>query len=469
MRDSDAKISVEEYSEHPSSAMQDWKRKIVSGVSLNRAILKLTIPAVGGWYLEFLHNIIDTFWVGKLGPSALAAIGVSTFLLWSIFTLTDIFAAGTSATVARRIGEEKFREATEFAGSVVPAVFAGGILVSIFGLASIDRLLNFVNPSPEAIEYGRAYLRIVFSGAVFVFFTIWCESLFQTNGDAKTPMKILLFSTVLNAALTPALMFGWGFFPRMGVAGAAVGTVVSLIIGSTASFYLLIKKGFLPRNWAGYRPSWKNSWRVIKIGAPNALTGFTFCLVLVFVSQAAAKYGDEPLAAMTVGIRLEELVWVVCQGLYVSAVTVVGQYLGSNEPLNAVKAGWRCMQFAWIWNGLFAAVYFFAGRWLVFPFNSDPIVLHYGALYLKFSAFGLIFAASAVTLTGAMVGAGATLTPMLVTLPSILLRIPAIRFFANFLGWGAPGIFFTMALTQILRGNAMIWVYSRKKWLKAKV
>ncbi|MBC8277782.1 MAG: MATE family efflux transporter [FCB group bacterium] len=469
MADSGTNITQKFRSEHTRPVSRDLKRKIVGTVSLNRAILKLSLPAMGGWYLEFFYNIIDTFWVGKLGPSALAAVGVSTFILWSVFTLTDILTAGTSAIVARRIGEEKFETATNFAGSVIGSVFIAGAVVSILGLLNIDNLFAFVDPSPEAVEYGKSYLTIVLSGAIFVFISVWCQSLFQTNGDAKTPMKIFAVSLGINAILTPMLVFGIAFFPRMEVAGAAFGTFFSMLINSVVSLIILVRRGLLPRTLARYRPSLKNTLQVMKIGTPSSLTGFTFCIVLVGISQIAAKYGDEVLAAITVGVRLEDFAWVACMGLYVSAITLVGQYLGAGDQKNAVRAGWRSMWIGFAICAVFAVIYFFAGKWLIYPFNNDPLVLEYGQLFLKIDSISLAFTAMGVILSGAMVGAGAALIPMMVALPLLIVRIPLAIFLSENMDMGVKGIFLAMAGTMIVRGLMMSFVYSRKGWLKTKV
>lgn len=444
---------------------KDDDRKIVGKTSLNRAIFRIALPATAGYYMEFFYNIVDTFWVGKLGASALAAVGISTFSLWAVFTLTDVFASGTTAVVARRVGEEKYEEATHFAGSVLPGVVAGGFIIMILGLLNIDNLFAFIDPSPEAAVLGKNYLSIVLSGSVFVFLAVWCEFLFQANGDAKTPMKILGVSLGLNAVLTPLLVFGIGFFPELGIRGAAIGTFLSMGMGSSISLVVLVRRGLLPQNISGYKPSLGNILKVMRIGIPSSITGFTFCVVLVVITKIASQYGDEVLAAITVGVRLEDFVWVLCVGLYMSALTIVGQMLGSGDKAGAVKAGWRTMLMGAGTAAVFSVIFFFAGKWLVYPFNTDPVVLQYGEMFLKIDCFGLPFMVVGVILSGAMVGAGAAIIPMLVTVPLILLRIPAAILLSENAGLGVKGIFIALAATMVVRGSAMVFVYSRKKWL----
>lgn len=445
------------------------ERKIVGSMSMNRAILRISLPTIAGWYLQMAFNIIDAFWVGKLGAAALAAVGASNFALWSIYTLGDIFAVGSSAIIARRIGEERFQRATEIAGRIIPAVAIGAVIVGVLGLLSVDKLYEYINASPDATKYGIDYMSIILMGTPLLFLSMWGESIFHANGDAKTPMKIFAAALALNAIITPAFIFGWGPFPRMEVAGAAIGTVFSQTIAVIIGAKVMRNRGLIPRGIKNYIPSLKLTTKVMRIGAPTSVTGFLFCIIYIFIARVAAQFGDAPLAALAVGHRLEELAWVPCTGLYMAAVAVVGQYLGSNDKKSAFKAGWRCLQFGLLITGILGVTYFFFGKYLVLPFSKDADVLLLGAEYLRINAPALLFMAAGIILTGAYSGAGATLTPMLITVPIIALRIPLSIYFAENLGWEATGIWYALALSSVIRGVVMIFAYSRGKWLKMKV
>ena len=445
------------------------ERKIVGKVSMNRAILRISLPTMAGWYLQIAFNIVDAFWVGKLGPSALAAVGASNFALWSIYTLADIFSVGSAAIVSRRIGEERFGEATRVAGRIIPSLLIGSAIVGILGLLGVDSLYNYIHASPEATRYGLDYMNIILLGVPLIFYTIWFESIFHANSDAKTPMKIFAAALVLNTVLSPALIFGWGPFPRMEVAGAAVGTVFSQAIATVVGTIVMIRRGLLPNLLSGYKPSLKLTVKVMKIGGPTSITGFLFCIIYIFIARIAAQFGDEPLAALAIGHRLEELAWVPCAGLYMAAVSVVGQYLGSKDRLGALKAGWRSWHFGLMITGFFAVIFIFAGKWLVLPFSSDAKVMALAYEYLRINAIPLLFMATGIILSGAMAGAGATIIPMLITVPIISLRIPLSIYFAENLGFEATGIWYALALSGVVRGIFMILAYSRGNWLKKAV
>lgn len=445
------------------------ERKMVGRVSMNRAILRISLPTMAGWYLQMAFNIVDAFWVGKLGPAALAAVGASNFALWSIYTLGDIFSVGSSAIIARRIGEEDYSAATKIAGRIIPTIILGAVIVGVLGLLSVDKLYEYINASPEATGYGIDYMTIILFGVPLLFLTMWGEAVFHANGDAKTPMKIFASALALNAVITPALIFGWGPFPRMEVAGAAVGTVFSQSIAVVVGAIVMVRRGLIPKSKKDYRPSWKYSIQVTRIGAPASITGFLFCIVYIYIARIAAEFGDEPLAALAIGHRLEELAWVPCAGLYMAAVAVVGQYLGAKDKKNAYKSGWRSLQFGLLFTGIIGCIYFFFGKFLVLPFSTDSTVLEMGVQYLRINAPALLFMATGIILSGAFAGAGATITPMLITVPIIALRIPLSIYFAQRLGMGAIGIWYALALSTALRGVVMIMAYMQGKWLKKKV
>jgi len=444
-------------------------RKIVGVLSMNRAILRISLPTMAGWYLQIAFNLVDAFWVGKLGPAALAAVGASNFALWSIYTLCDIFSVGSSAIVARRIGEERYQRATEIAGQIVPSVLIGSIIVGILGLLTVERLYVYIGASAEATRYGIDYLTVILLGTPLLFLSMWGESIFHANGDAKTPMKIFAAALALNAVITPAFVFGWGPFPRMEVAGAAVGTVFSQAVAVVIGARVMVRKGLIPNELRKYLPSLKITAKVMRIGVPSSLTGFLFCVIYIFIARIAAGFGDEPLAALAVGHRLEELAWVPCAGLYMAAAAVVGQYLGMKDRKSAYRAGWRSVQFGLIIVGLVGILYFFFGKYMVLPFSSDVKVLALGAEYLRINAPALLFMATGIILTGAFSGAGATIIPMLITVPIIALRIPLSIYFAKNLGYAETGIWYALALSTVIRGIIMAAAYSRKNWLKKVV
>src|ERR1700726_5194886 len=210
--------------------------------SLNRAIFLLAVPMVLEMVLESLFAVVDVFWVGRLGANAVATVGLTESMLSLVFAVGMGLSLSTTAMVARRIGE-KDRE-----GAAVAAVqaIALGIMVSVAiglpcGLLG-PRVLRLMGASAEIVSVGSGYTRICLGGSGAVLLLFLNNAIFRGAGDAAIAMRLLWGSNVINLVLDPCLIFGVGPFPRMGVTGAALATLIGRSIGGIYQFYRLVKR-----------------------------------------------------------------------------------------------------------------------------------------------------------------------------------------------------------------------------------
>src|SRR6202022_1223612 len=209
--------------------------------SLNRSILLLAVPMVLEMVLESLFGVVDVFWVGRLGANAIATVGLTESMLSLVFAVGMGLSLSTTAMVARRIGEK------DPAGAAVAAVqaIALGVIVSlIIGLPCVmfaPRLLQLMGASPEIVSVGSGYARICLGGSCAVLLLFLNNAIFRGAGDAPIAMRLLWVSNIINLVLDPCLIVGWGPFPRMGVTGAALATLIGRSMGVLYQFYRLLK------------------------------------------------------------------------------------------------------------------------------------------------------------------------------------------------------------------------------------
>src|SRR3984957_12345256 len=209
--------------------------------SLNRAILLLAIPMVLEMVLESLFAVVDVFWVGRLGADAVATVGLPKSLLSLFFAVGLGLTLSTPAMVARRIGEK------DPAGAAVAGVqaIALGLMISLaIGLPCglyAPNLLRLMGASPEIVATGSAYTRICLGGSFAVLLLFLNNAIFRGAGDAAIAMRLLWVSNIINLVLDPCLIFGWGPFPRLGVTGAALATLIGRSIGVLYQFYRLMR------------------------------------------------------------------------------------------------------------------------------------------------------------------------------------------------------------------------------------
>src|SRR5271155_4323323 len=209
--------------------------------SLNRAILLLAVPMVLEMVLESLFAVVDVFWVGRLGADSIATVGLTESLLSLVFAVGLGLSLSTTAMVARRIGE-KDPEGAAVAG--VQAIAIGLAVSALVGLPCLffaPDLLRLMGASPEIIAIGSGYARIALGGSGAIMLLFLNNAIFRGAGDAAIAKRLLWVSNIINLALDPCLIFGWGPFPKLGVTGAALATLTGRSIGVLYQFYRLLR------------------------------------------------------------------------------------------------------------------------------------------------------------------------------------------------------------------------------------
>jgi len=220
-------------------------RDLTTG-SLNRNILRLAFPAIGMMVFQSAFELIDIFWIGKLGHHSIAAISVSSFILWGIMSIGSIIATGQTSIIARRIGEKNFESSVDVfrTSAVLCAVLS--VLFILTGLWVIPLLFRFMTSDSLVSSQGVTYTSIMIISSFFLFFYQVLGNTFNAIGNNIVFFKILITSLIINIILDPILIFGWFFFPEMGIRGAALATVISRISGCVMA-YRVLNLNFLSR------------------------------------------------------------------------------------------------------------------------------------------------------------------------------------------------------------------------------
>ncbi|MCS6900535.1 MAG: MATE family efflux transporter, partial [Polyangiaceae bacterium] len=314
---------------------------------------------------------------------------------------------------------------------------------------------------PRAL--GEGYLRALLMGAALTNLHGLVSATFRGLGDTRTPMMVSCVTLLLNAALDPVLMLGWGSIPALGLAGAGWATVLANGAGLALFAGALRERGVqLP--WNG--PEWKILGQIVRIGGPAMLSGIGFCLVYVALGDLLARFGPSALAGLGLGHRLEGPAYQVCAGFGAAAATLVGQHLGAGEPEEARSAAHRA---AWWSCGVMAPLsllFVAAPRWLVGMFTADEASTERGAAYVL--VVGMILAPMAleVIYESAFAGAGETWLAMGIVIVFTAARLPLAWWLSRPLG--LTGVWMTIAGTCALKGfllwGAFTWRSRRKDW-----
>jgi putative MATE family efflux protein len=439
--------------------------------SLNRAILLLAVPMVLEMVLESLFAVVDVFWVGRLGANAVATVGLTESMLSLVFAVGMGLSLSTTAMVARRIGEK------DPEGAAVAAVqsIALGLIVSVaIGLPCLvlaPRLLHWMGASPDIVAMGSGYTRICLGGSCAVLLLFLNNAIFRGAGDAAIAMRLLWVSNIINLVLDPCLIFGWGPFPRMGVTGAALATLIGRSIGVGYQFYRLLKGTerirILTRQ---IRLHWDVMLRLLRVSLTGILQFAIAHTSWIGLVRIVSIFGAAALAGYTIAIRVVIFVILPSWGLSNAAATLVGQNLGAGRPDRAEKAVWRTGLYNVIFLGSLGVFFMFFAKPVVRLFTHDPEVVPLGTACLRIVSYGNVGYAYFMVMMQAFNGAGDTVTPTIVNFFGFwLLEIPLAYWLAIPLRMRSNGVFFSIAIAEATMAAASVILFKQGRWKKQKI
>jgi putative MATE family efflux protein len=413
---------------------------------------------------HFSFNLIDTIWVGRLiGPAALAAVSTAGFYVWVALSLGEMVEIGLIAVAARRHGEGHPERAARAAAAAVVYALGAGLLVSIIGWSIAPTMFRMMRVPSEVAALGHDYLSTWLLGAPLVFGFFAIEATFRASGDTRTPFVMLAGSVGVSILLDPLLIMGLGPFPRLGVEGAALTSVMVRGGGFLLGFVIAWRRGLLRVK----APDWRTLPTIIRIGAPLSLAGVLLSVIYMWLTRFTSRFGTPALAALGVGHKMEGLGFIAISGFSLAASALVGQNLGARQEARAREAVRLTVEYCLAVTVTTAVAFLLIPGRLVSLFTSDPRVIADGVLYLRVIAFAQIGQSFELILEGALVGAGYTFWPQIASTTLTAMRIPLAAWWSR--GIGLLGIWLALSVTAISRGIAMILFWKSGRWRTVRV
>ncbi len=314
------------------SAMRE---QIVSGPVMKTLIL-LAYPLIINQLVQVLYNLTDTFWLGRLGREELSAPGTAWPLVWFFMSIGMGFATAGFAFVSQYVGAGDYRKANRYAGALYSLMLIFATLIGISGVILAPYLLRFMNVSDTVYPYALRYTRVIFAGIPFSFTLFAFNFLLRAVGDTKTPVKINVATVLLNLVLDPFFIFGWAGFPKLGVVGAAVATMLSNSLGSLVGGYLLFTgRVGIHLTPETLKPELHFYSRIFRVGLPSSVgsstTALGFIILTRIIFTLGGQYGNADVAFATYSItnRLTNFMFAFSDGISMAMGTMIGQNVGA--------------------------------------------------------------------------------------------------------------------------------------------
>ncbi len=433
-------------------------------VPVPRALLRLALPILASQALRLAYQWVDALWVRGLGVDATAAVTTSVFVMWWVYALNDVVAVGVTAYVSQLMGGGQRARAGVTARTGLLASAGLGILGTLAGLFAAGPIFRLMDPGGSVVAPGTEYLRVLLLGAPLPMVALTCENVMRASGNTRTPLLIDLAAVGLNAVLAPFLIYGWGPFPRLGVAGAALATLFSQA-ALCAGYFVVASRGHeafpLARRADGPRVS---VLALARVGLPASMIGMLFSVAYGAFVRAASAQGAAAVAVVGMVNRIEAIEFVIAVACGWAGASLVGQSLGAGKPDRAAEV-LRTGQL-WITGlaGLIALMYLAVPEAFLRLFTQDPEAIRLGVPYMRVLALGAFASGPEIVTAETLMGSGHTRAISTIYNVFSVARVPLAFLVPMWTGTGVMGIAWLITITCIVRAVFIMGWATRGTW-----
>ena len=445
--------------------MLRYRNRILEG-SVLKTTLWLAWPIIIANLVNISYNLVDAFWLGKLGKTDLAAPTVSWPLIMLFYSIGMGFSFAGATLISQYVGAGEKEYTNKCVGHLLGFMLIMALSISLIGFITSPLILEVMGVPLDVLPKATNYIRVIFAGIPLAFIGFAFIAILNSIGDTRTPTILSIISSLVNVVLDPFLIFGWFGFPALGVMGAAIATIISRSLISAIGLYLLVK-GFAGIKLRSKDLSFESWWlrRIVKIGTPLSIQRSATSLGFVIMMSLVSRMGTAVIATYGIGIRIIDVIQAFTWGIMRASSIMIGQNIGAEKYHRAEQIALKNMLLTFVLLSIGALIIYLSRGFIFAIFIDDPMVIEEGNKFVTYFIpsipfFGLFFIAGAVAQ-----GSG---HPLIYTIISIIrlwiLRIGFSYLLGFIMGMGSVGIWIAMSISNMGAGiMATTWVM-RGSW-----
>ena len=420
-----------------------------------KKLVLLSLPIMGGQFMNMAYTLTDLFWLGMLSSDAVASSATAMMYLWLSLAVLLFLRAGTEIGVSQNLGRGDVPKAQAYAQNCVSLSIVLGILVAILFIVARQPLIAFFAiADAQVVTDAENFLAITALSLPMLYAGGTIAASFQASGDTRTPFLILSTGVVANMLLDPVLIF----WLDMGVLGAAYATIVARMV--EISLYILAVKKSPTRPFDKMRlftPLYQKDITrdVVRWGTPVAIESAMFTVFSMIIARFVAEYGTAAIAAQRVGYQIEALSWLVGMGFGIAVTAFVGQNYGAGK-FSRIHQVFRTALLSMIVYGFFISLFlFFLAEPLIGIFLQNPEEIQIGGSLLRILAFAQIPICFEAAMAACFRGRGRTLLPSIVSVSCNAVRVVG-AFYLSQTPLGLDGIWIAVGLGASIRSITIL-------------
>ena len=358
---------------------QEQKYKLMTETPVKPLVCKLAVPTIISMLVTSFYNMADTFFVGRIGTSASAAVGI-VFSLMAIIQATGFFFGhGSGNFISRALGQQDNDTAEKMAATGFFSALIAGAVIMVVGLTFLEPLAVLLGSTPTILPYCKSYLSIILIGAPWMTSSLVLNNQLRFQGNAVYGMIGITAGAVLNIALDPLLIF----VLDMGIAGAALATIISQFVGFVLLLVGTRREGSIAIRLRSFKPSLYLYKNIFKGGAPSLFRQGLNSVATICLNVSAGVYGDAAIAGMSIVTRIMQFANSCLIGFGQGFQPVCGFNYGAKKYGRVKEAFWFCVKLSTIVLVVLAVVGFVFSPQIVSIFRDDPEVIAVGKIAMK--------------------------------------------------------------------------------------